>query len=182
MEAILVSKLNEHQLKWLPCEHEALAITSALHFFSPYIRESLHKVQILTDSKACYEAYLKLNKGHFSASNRISTFLTALSSYNVELCHLKGVANLSADYASRHPKQCHDPSCQICKFVEECVDSTVQSVSVQDVLSGEVKMPFMNETAWRSAQQECSILKRAYAHLTQGTRPQRKSRNLRDLK
>ena len=175
-------KLNEHQLKWLPCEHEALAITSALHFFSPYIRESLHKVQILTDSKACYEAYLKLNKGHFSASNRISTFLTALSSYNVELCHLKGVANLSADYASRHPKQCHDPSCQICKFVEECVDSTVQSVSVQDVLSGEVKMPFMNETAWRSAQQECSILKRAYAHLTQGTRPQRKSRNLRDLK
>ena len=175
-------KLNEHQLKWLPCEHEALAITSALHFFAPYIRESVQRVQILTDSKACYEAYLKLNKGHFSASNRISTFLTALSSYNVEVCHLKGVANLSADYASRHPKQCHDTSCQICKFVQECVDSVVQSVSVQDVISGHVKMPFMNETAWRSAQQECPILKRAYAHLTQGTRPQRKSRNLRELK
>ena len=175
-------KLNEHQLKWLPCEHEALAITSALNFFAPYIRESLHTVQILTDSKACYEAYLKLNKGHFSASNRISTFLTALSSYNVEVCHLKGVANLSADYASRHPKECHDTSCQICKFVQECMDSVVQSVSVQDVVSGKVKMPFMNETAWRSAQQECPILKRAYAHLTQGTRPQKKSRNLRELK
>ena len=175
-------KLNEHQLKWLPCEHEALAITSALSFFSPYIRESLHTVQILTDSKACYEAYMKLNKGHFSASNRISTFLTALSSYNVEVCHLKGVANLSADYASRHPKECHDSSCQICKFVQEKIESVVQSVSVQDVVSGKVKMPFMNEAAWRSAQQECQILKRAHAHLTQGTRPQKKTRNLKELK
>ena len=175
-------KLNDHQMKWLPCELEALAITSALKFFAPYIRESLHKVQILTDSKACYEAYLKLNRGNFSASNRISTFLTALSSYNVEVCHLKGVANLSSDFASRHPKECHDPTCQICKFVQECVDSVVQTVTVQDVVSGQVKMPFMNESAWRSAQRECPILKRAYAHLTQGTRPQKKSRNIRELK
>ena len=175
-------KLNDHQIKWLPCEHEALAITSAVNFFAPYIRESLHKVQILTDSKACYEAYLKLNKGHFSASNRISTFLTVLSSYNVEVCHLKGVANLSSDFASRHPKECHDPTCQICKFVQECVDSVVQTVTVQDVVSGKVKMPFMNESAWRAAQQECPILKRAYAHLTQGTRPQKKSRNIKELK
>ena len=49
-------KLNEHQLKWLPCEHEALAISSALNFFAPNLRETTNKTQILTDSKACYKA------------------------------------------------------------------------------------------------------------------------------
>ena len=80
-------KLNTNQLNWLPCELEALAIAAALNFFSPYIHESVNKVQILTDSKACYEAYLKLCKGHFSASNRVSTFLTDLASLNVEVFH-----------------------------------------------------------------------------------------------
>ena len=50
---------------------------------------------------------------------------------------------------------------QICKFVQEKIESVVQSVSVQDVVSGKVKMPFVNEAAWRSAQQDCQILKRA---------------------
>ena len=136
----------------------------------------------MTDSKACCEAYLRLNKGHFSASNRISTFLTALSSFNVEICHIKGSSNPSSDYSSRHPNVCHDSACQICKFIHESVDSVVQAVSVQDVVSGKIRMPFINETAWRSAQQECQILNRVYAHLTQGTRPQKKSRNMRDVK
>ena len=96
--------------------------------------------------------------------------------------NLKGTANLSSDYASRHPKECHDPACQISKFVQECVESVVQTVSVQDVVSGKVKMPFMNETAWLPAQRECLILKTVYAHLTQGTRPQKKFRNMRELK
>ena len=175
-------KLNEHQIKWLPCEVEALAISSAINFFAPYIRESPHKVQVLTDSKACYEAYLKLNKGCFSASNRISTFLSTLSSFNVEVCHIKGVANPSSDFSSRNPKECHDSSCQICKFVNDTVDSVVQTVSVQDIISGKVKMPFINESAWRSSQQECQTLKRVHAHLTHRTRPQKKSRNIRKVK
>ena len=36
-------------------------------------------------------------------------------------------------------------------------------------------MPFMNKTAWKSAQQSCSVLRKVYAHLTSGTRPSRKS-------
>ena len=83
-------KLKSHQEGWLPCEFEALAISAAINHFGPYIRESKNKVQILTDSKPCVEAFNKLSKGQFSASARVSTFLTQLSSYNVVVNHLKG--------------------------------------------------------------------------------------------
>ena len=41
-------KLKSHQLKWLPCEAEALAITSSVSHFAPYIKNSLLQTQILT--------------------------------------------------------------------------------------------------------------------------------------
>ena len=40
----------------------------------------------------------------------------------------------------------------------------------------------MNKAAWKSAQNDCPTLRRTYAHLTQGTRPSRKSKNLKDLR
>ena len=66
--------------------------------------------------------------------------------------------------------------------MNETVDSVVHTVSVQDVISGKVKMPFINESAWLSSQQECPTLKKVHAHLTHGTRPQKKSRNIREVK
>ena len=39
-------KLKEHQLKWYPCELEALAIASAVNNFSTYARESNHPLQV----------------------------------------------------------------------------------------------------------------------------------------
>ena len=175
-------KLKPHHTKWEPCELEALAISSAVKHFSPFIRESEHPLHIFTDSKPCIQAHNKLCKGHFSASARVSTFLSCLSEYNVTLSHIKGSENVISDYASRHPSQCCESRCQICKFVDDMGNSVVRSVSVSDVLSGAARMPFLNKQAWLSAQQECHELRRTFAYLRAGTRPSRKSRGLRNVK
>ena len=175
-------KLKTHQTGWQPCELEALAITAGVKHFSPYIRESEHPLIVFTDSKPCVEARNKLLRGHFSASARISTFLSCLSEHNLILSHIKGTDNTISDFGSRHPSNCSESSCQICKFVEDLVESVVRSVSVNDVLSGSVRMPFMNKNAWMSAQRECHELRRTVAHLRAGTRPSRKSRGMRNVK
>ena len=60
--------------------------------------------------------------------------------------------------------------------------SVVCTVSVADVLAGVANIPYLNATAWKSAQHDCQILRRVFAHLTQGTRPSKKKRNIKDLK
>ena len=98
------------------------------------------------------------------------------------MSHIKGANNTSSDFASRNPLSCADSSCQICKFVEELSESVVKQVTVEDVMSGVTRMPFLNRTAWKSAQHGCSALRRVFAHLTQGTRPSKKAKNTRDVK
>ena len=151
-------KLKLHQLDWEPYEQEGLAITAGVKHFAPYIRESFHPLQVVIDNKSCVQAFTKLWKGRFSASARISTFLSCLCVHNVILCHLKGENNLSSDFGSRHPQECSDGSCQICKFVNETITSVVNSVSISDILSGSAHMPFLNTSAWRSAQHSCTSL------------------------
>ena len=48
-------------------------------------------------------------------------------------------------------------------------------MSVAGVLAGVANIPYLNATA-------CQILRRVFAHLTQGTRPSKKKRNIKDLK
>ena len=175
-------KLKKHHTNWQPCELEALAISAGVKHFSPYIRENNHPLNIFTDNKPCIQAHNKLQKGHFSASARLSTFLSCLSEYNVTLSHIKGSHNTISDYGSRHPQQCTETQCQICKFVDDLSNSVVRSISVADVLSGEARMPFMNKQAWLSAQQECHELRRTFAYLRAGTRPSRKTRGMKNVK
>ena len=175
-------KLKQHQLTWFPCELEGLAIAAGVNHFAPYARESEHPLQVLTDSKPCVDAYKRLCQGQLSASARISTFLSTLSSHRVIVAHLPGTANPTSDFASLNPVECTAENCQVCKFVESTASSVVNAVTVSDVLSGSSSMPFVNKAAWCSAQHDCSNLRRAYAHLTQGTRPSRKVRDLKNLR
>ena len=172
------SKLKKHQVTWLPCEIEALAIAASVRHFAPYIIQSEVPAQVLTDSRPCVQAYDKLRRGEFSASSRVSTFLTIVSRYHVEVQHISGAANLPSDYTSRHPVSCPDRSCQVCKFVNECEDSVVRSLSVKDVIEGAAKMPFTSRSAWSATQHECVDLRRTHSHLTQGTRPSKKITNI----
>ena len=157
-------KLKTHQCTWKPCELDALAIAGSIKFFELYIRESTHPLQVLTDNRPCVQAFHNLCKGHFSASARISSFLSTLRLYNVVHSHLKGTANQSSDFSSRNPMECGNSMCEVCKFVEEGSSSVVKAVPVSDILSGSACMPFQNHNAWRSTQHACPDLMQAYAH------------------
>ena len=160
------AKLRAHQIRWIPCEVEALGIATAIKHFSPYIIQSQQKPCVLTDSKPCVQVFEKLCRGEFSASPRVSTFLATVSHYQASLRHLPGCANLPSDFASRNAAHCTEPNCQICSFIHCMEHSTVRPVSVEDIIAGDVRLPFTNRSAWAALQMECPDLRRTHAHLT----------------
>ncbi len=176
------AKLRKNQIHWLPCEIEALAIAAALKHFGPYIVQSSQKACVLTDSKPCVQAFEKLCRGEFSASPRVTTFLSTASRFQVSVRHVAGAAILPSDYASRHAAQCDSPACQVCSFVRESMVSVVCRTDVTDILRGAQKLPFANRATWVSIQAECPDLRRARAHLRQGTRPSKRVTNVKDVK
>lgn len=176
------ARLKSHQVRWLPCEVEALAISTAIQHWAPYIIENQNTVQVLTDSRPCVQAQQKLSRGEFSSSARVSSFLSTISRYNVSIQYITGAMNIPADYQSRNPAVCLEASCQVCKFIDECDRSTVCNITVTDVLQGKSNMPFLTPGTWKGSQQDCPTLRRVYAHLTQGTRPGKKATKVRNLK
>jgi len=176
------AKLKKNQIDWLPCEREALCISSSITYFQPYITQSRHNTCILTDSDPCVKAFSKLARGEFSASPRVSTFLSVCSRFQISVRHIAGVDNALSDHGSRNPAECFDSCCQICSFIQDSEKSVVRGLSVQDIISGKQKVPFTNRVAWGATQLECSDLRRTHAHLTQGTRPSKKLTNMKDVK
>ena len=136
------AKLRKHQVTWLPCEVEALTIAAAVKYFSPFIIHSKHCACVVIDSQLCFQAVNKLCRGEFSASPRVTSFLTTVSRYQVSLQHLAGSTNLASDFASRNAPECNAPHCQTCSFIHETENSVVRSVSVQDILDNVKRLPF----------------------------------------
>ena len=176
------SKLRKHQVTWLPCEVEALSIAAPVKHFSPFIIQSKHRACVLTDSQPCVQAVNKLCRGEFSASPRVTSFLTTVSRYQVSLEHLAGNANLPSDFASRNAPECHEPLCQICSFIHETENSVVRGISIQEILVNTMRLPFTSRPAWFSIQNECPYQRRVYAHFKQGTRPSKKFTYIKDVK
>ena len=176
------AKIGKHQLLWLPCEIEALCINLSISSFSHLIRESEHTTKFLTDSKACVQAFQKLEKGGFSLSPRISSFLMNLNSLNISINHVSGSSIRLTDFSSRNPINCQNRSCQVCQFVEEKLDIAVSSINLSDVVAGTFRMPFYNPMAWLDAQKSDPDLKRCFSQLSEGTRPGRKERDLKVLR
>ena len=176
------AKLKTHQIRWFPCEIEALSIAVSVAHFAPYIRDSIHCTQILTDNRPCVQAWSKMRRGEFSTSARVATFMSSLSEFNIEVHHISGAYNLPSDFLSRNPLSCDSQNCQLCKFITDTENSVVRSVSVQDVLSGHVSVPFSNRTAWKNLQMECQDLRKVHAHLSNGTRPTNKNNKVGVLK
>ena len=109
-------------------------------------------------------------------------FLLTASHFQVSIQHVAGAAILPSDFASRNPPDCTAIACQICNSVKQTEESVVRRASTDDILSGRVKPPFTSRAAWLSLQSECPDLRRTHAHLTQGTRPSKKTTNVRDVK
>ena len=152
----------------------------ATKHFSPYLIQSHHKACILTDSKPCVQAYEKLCRGEFSASPRVSTFLSTVSRYQASVRHVSDSAILPADFASRNAAPCENEACQVCTFTRLTQDSVIRRTSIQ--LSGNGHLPFTSRTAWLATKSECPDLRRTHAHLQQGTRPSKILTNMKDVK
>ena len=165
------AKLKVHQQLWYPCEIEALSIAASVSHFSPYIVQSHHRTQVLTDNRPCVQAWVKMKRGEFSSSARVGTFMSMLSQYDVDVQFIKGEFNLPSDFQSRHPPLCEEHCCQICKFVELSENVVVRKTSVERVLAGHEPVPFATRSSWKNIQLECPDLRRVHAHLSQGTRP-----------
>ena len=176
------AKLKKHQVSWLPCETESLSITAAVNHFAPDIVNSDHQTLVLTDSLPSVQAYNKLKKGQFSASARVSTFLSTVSRYNIYIAHLKGSENTYSDYVSRNPVECHQKQCQICSFIQETSDSVIRTCTVKDILDSNSTVPFSSRSGWYELQMSDDSLRRTCAHLKQGTSPSRKCTKIGDVK
>ena len=183
------ARANSFQKKWLACDGESLAIRTTQHHFKPFIRQSLHQVEHLTDSSPCVMAWERGKRGFFSTSARISTFLSDLATENVILKHKAGKTLHASDHASRNPTTCDvGADCQICSFVREQVqvgDSTVPlvyslnvpsflSVTVQDIEQGKVNMPFLQSEAWRKVQMKDPAHRKLDWLISSGQQPEKK--------
>ena len=155
------ARKTSSQAGWLACELEALGVAAGVKHFSPYIVQSLHRTEVLTDSRPCVQAYEKLQRGAFSTSSRVTTFLSTVSRFHIKLSHIAGKDNAISDYASRNTMACNG-SCQICKFISDLEVSVVRELSVSDILAGHCSVPYMTRSTWICAQQECSELKQVY--------------------
>ena len=182
VSGFFIAKLRGSQTMWLPCEVEALSIAAATKHFSPYLIQSIKKACILTDSKPCVQAYEKLCRGEFSASPRVSTFLSVVSRYQASVRHVSGAAILPSDFASRNAAVCENETTQVCSFITRTSNSVVRAISVQDILKGNVRLPFTSRPTWLAVQSECPDLRRTHAQLVQGTRPSKKLTNIKDVK
>ena len=176
------AKLRKHQVTWLPCEIEALSIAAAIKHFSPYIIQSTHNTCLLTDSKPCMQAVEKLCRGEFSASPRVTSFLSTVSKYQINVRHLNGSINIPSDFESRNASECAEPRCQICSSITQLEDSVVRSVQLQDIIDNQTRLPFTTRSAWLAIQTDSPDLRRTHAHLKQGTRPSKKTTNIKDVK
>ena len=174
--------LRTNQSKLMPCELEALAIAVSLKHYSYYIIQSNKRTRILTDSRPCVLAYKKLQRGQFSSSPKVTTFLSAATRYSVEILHIPGSSNLFSDFASRNPVQCKSPQCAVCSFVEETISSSVGEISVTDVLSGKTKVPFATKASWLKIQQSCPDLTMVHKYITASTSVPKKMKKMTDVR
>ena len=154
--------LDKHKQSWLPCEGEACGIRLVLEHFQNQIRESDNTTIHYTDSQPCVLAWKRSCRGAFSASSRISAFLTGLSVLPIELRHKPGKDMMTSDFASRNPNKCMSKKCQICSFVEEWQHigdnaSKIRSLTIEDIKSGTAVMPLTQPKVWKNIQSKDPI-------------------------
>lgn len=171
--------LDKHKKNWLACEGEAAGIRLTLTHFAPQIRSSLHDAVHHTDSKPCVQAWGRSKKGAYSASSRIATFLTDLSALSVELVYTPGKEMFTSDFASRHPPDCKNVKCQICKFVAEWEilgdnAGSIKAVSIEEILEGKTIMPFTQRRVLRDIQHNDKMTQKLKDIIEQGHLPDKR--------
>ncbi len=176
-------KLKPHMIKWYPCELEAVALGASIEAFYEFIKQSVKPIIICPDSKPVVDAAKKIEKGHFSLSPRIQTFLNGLSKICYEIQHISGKSghNIAGDFQSRNAFQCDTEHCQICKFITDTAD-TIIDVKLNAIQSSSEHsmMSFLNRPAWKNIQERDSACKQAIKCLQSGQSPSKKPGKLQN--
>ena len=167
------AKLKEACKRWSPCELEALACGTAIEKEYDLIRESKKPLIVCPDSKPVHEAVNLVNKGHFSTSSRMSSFLTNINRLPVQTSHISGKARLNpvADHQSRFPSECTSEVCSVCKFIDETIASVLEPAAKNCSLSTTNAEGFASRSAWKQAQNENQACQQAKHLLTTGKPP-----------
>ena len=167
-------KLPEHCKKWSPCEVEALAFATGIQAEMDIIKESRKPLLIAPDSTPVKDAVNLIKKGKFSASARMTSFITNINRVQIEVIHASGKANLNAvsDMQSRNPSTCRAEHCTICNFVNTAIDSVLNPMAT---LGAVTTTSLYNPKAWAAAQKGNTACKTALEHLRTGKQPSKKS-------
>jgi hypothetical protein len=88
--------MNAIEQRYSTCERELLAIVYALDRFKVYINGQ--KIILCKDNKS-----LTLLRKCVITSNRVARWMLNLQEYDIEIRHIKGVQNHTADVLSRNP-------------------------------------------------------------------------------
>ena len=144
-------KLKETCRKWSPCEIEALAAGVEKEF--DLLRESKLPIMVCPDNKPVHDAVSLINKGKFSTSARMTSFLANINRLPIISQHISGKAKLNpfADLQSRAPSTCSADVCTIHKFVEEAIDGVIDPGAKMSKFTD--PSPYSNRIAWKKAQQ-----------------------------
>ena len=121
-------------------------------------------------------------RGESSTSSRMQAFLPAATKNNINISHIKSSNNLLTDFGSRNSVTCDNSQCSDCKLIDESKNVAVNSISVADIVKGNVKVPFSSMPAWLQIQLNCSNIQLTRKHLQQGTRPLKKQRNIKEVR
>ena len=114
-----------------------------------------------------------MTQGKFSSNQRITTFLSTLSTLPVRIEHRPGSSLNAADYASRHPVSCAHSNCTICKFTKEDQEAGDQLAEVRAVSAGQ-GAPFLQTSTWLDIQKNDPTHEKLSALIRNGQAPERK--------
>ena len=161
------AKLKLGHKKWLPCDIECLAIATSIRPLPP-IYPRIGECNISTDRlppRPCVQAYQEFMRGEFSTSFRMQAFLLAATQNNINISHIKGSNILLTEFGSRNSVNCDNSQCSVCKFIDESENVAVNSISVADIIKGNIKVPFSSMPAWLQIQLNCSNIQLTRKHL-----------------
>ena len=166
-------KLKPHHIKWSPCEIESVAFGTAIQAFYDIIKESNKPVIICPDSKPVCDATKLLQKGKFSLSPRIQTFLNNMGKISCDVQHISGKSgqNHVADYQSRNTFPCNADICQLCDYVNQQADTIIDS----KVASIQPEIPYANREAWKNVQRNDKAISIAKTAISTGQLISKKS-------
>ena len=181
--------------RWSPCEGESWIARIGVEAHSPWIWEALPaRTELNCDNMPSVLAARRLQRGEFSRSVRVTYFLSALAAFPVDVVYRKG-ADHPGDFDSRHPITCESKNCQVCEFAFDLAGPTalesifsentmtqVNSATCEDILSGQVPVPFSQSVGWKNIQQENPTLRKLKFHMEGGTIPKRRVRGQTELK